>query len=251
MIHVNVLWTAGLDSTCRIVELASQEGYIIQPWYIVDSHRRSRFMEMKRIRRMTSLIRTNPATRSRLEDVRIVGRPEKGGIEDLHELWKPLHQKYHLGSQYVWLAGFLRERGMVAEVSLEQGQYGATLAIESECEIYTEKQGEYEVYRINPEHSSTSGAAVFRDLAFPVSIWDTPKKEEAQRIIRLGYEDVFRLTWFCHKPILGLPCGHCNPCRNTIQDGLGWRVPVAGRILYYPLNPILNLINSIGRRLRK
>jgi hypothetical protein len=40
------------------------------------------------------------------------------------------------------------------------------------------------------------------------------------------------LTWFCHRPIRGEPCGVCNPCIYTIQEGLGVRVPASGRRRY-------------------
>jgi hypothetical protein len=43
--------------------------------------------------------------------------------------------------------------------------------------------------------------------------------------------DVVLSTWFCHSPILGQPCGRCNPCKDALAEGLAWRVPIIGRLL--------------------
>ena len=249
MIQVNVFWTAGLDSTCRIVELASSEGYDIQPYYLLDEKRRSHGIELRRIASMTELIRSNPATRSRLRDILVVNLKEINIDPGIVESWKPAHTKYSLGRQYYWIASFLRERGLVAEISLEKGEYGATLAINSECSKRIEGLGNYRVYRVEPERSTKTGRDLFENLAMPLSIWNLTKQEEAAMIKDLGYEEVFELTWFCHKPIFGLPCGHCHPCQSVRKEGMGWRIPVWGRILYWPLNPFINLYYSLKRRL--
>ena len=47
------------------------------------------------------------------------------------------------------------------------------------------------------------------------------------------FEDVMKLTWFCHRPRRGQPCGTCNPCIYTIEEGLGERVPMSGRLRYH------------------
>jgi hypothetical protein len=45
-----------------------------------------------------------------------------------------------------------------------------------------------------------------------------------------GFADVMALTWFCHSPRNDKPCGVCNPCEYTIEEGLGWRVPWSSKI---------------------
>ena len=54
-------------------------------------------------------------------------------------------------------------------------------------------------------------------------------RAEAQRA---GLEPCMELTWFCHRPIDDEPCGVCNPCIYTIEEGLGDRVPERGRRRY-------------------
>jgi hypothetical protein len=55
-------------------------------------------------------------------------------------------------------------------------------------------------------------------------------REEA---MRQNFADLMQLTWFCHRPRKGQPCGTCNPCIYTIEEGLGDRIPFANRARYY------------------
>ena len=34
-----------------------------------------------------------------------------------------------------------------------------------------------------------------------------------------GFDEIMSLTWFCHRPRHGQPCGTCNPCIYTIEEG--------------------------------
>jgi len=40
-----------------------------------------------------------------------------------------------------------------------------------------------------------------------------------------GYLYIMNKTWFCHSPIKNEPCGLCNPCRYTIEEGMEYRLP--------------------------
>ena len=67
-----------------------------------------------------------------------------------------------------------------------------------------------------------------KDLLFDMT------KRHMQAEARLsGFDDLMNLTWFCHRPRKGAPCGTCNPCIYTIEEGLGERVPLAGRVRYH------------------
>lgn len=235
----NVLWTAGLDSTCRVVQLASEEGHLIQPYYIFDARRRSSEIELSRIRTMTGMIRSNPATRSTLLDIKIVNLSDITHYDDIRDALRNVRKKYELGRQYGWLACFARQEGIVPQVSLEKGEYGATYVIDRNCKIVEEGS----VLRIIPSESTPEGRLLFENLAFPARIWNLTKKEEVEEIIRLGYKDVFEQTWFCHRPVLGKPCGRCNPCRSCISEGLGYRIPLSGRILYLLVAPFRTILN--------
>jgi 7-cyano-7-deazaguanine synthase len=62
-------------------------------------------------------------------------------------------------------------------------------------------------------------------------LFNTEKVEEIRLMREWGMNDVVMSTWFCHTPVFGKPCGCCNPCRDALNEGLAWRVPMSGRVL--------------------
>ena len=48
---INVLWTGGLDSTCRVAQLSQMDNITIQPYYIVDPGRKSVEYELKAMKK--------------------------------------------------------------------------------------------------------------------------------------------------------------------------------------------------------
>ncbi len=44
-------------------------------------------------------------------------------------------------------------------------------------------------------------------------------------------------TWFCYSPVDGEPCGRCNPCKYTIQEGIAPCVAIA-------MTSFLSLLNA-------
>ncbi len=57
---VHILWTGGLDSTCRVIELSRMEGITIQPYYLLDPRRHSTRQEIRAISRIFEDIRQHP-----------------------------------------------------------------------------------------------------------------------------------------------------------------------------------------------
>ena len=45
-------------------------------------------------------------------------------------------------------------------------------------------------------------------------------KEEYEK---MKLSDIIDDTWFCFNPINGKPCGYCNPCKYTIEEGMSYR----------------------------
>lgn len=89
----------------------------------------------------------------------------------------------------------------------------------------------YSVYQIDTLKSSKEGNLIFKDLLFPSTLWHMSKLNEVEGYKSLGFEKTIKKTWFCHRPVFGLPCGHCNPCKDCLNEGLAFRVPLIGRIL--------------------
>ena len=242
MERINVFWTSGLDSTCRITELATIPEIEIHPIYIHDEGRASSKIEMDRIRKMTELIRRNPSTKANLLDTVIVPKRSIEISPELERIDKIIRKRYSLGKQYLWLSAFLEQNDICADLAAESPLVGINAAVNGECRLTTEGSGELrEVLVPAPKDCTPEGLAMFSRYRFPKHIWYIYKEDEIAEMKALGYEDVFKLTWFCHRPIFGMPCGHCVPCKTALHDGLGWRIPRISRILYPFVRPFQKL----------
>lgn len=55
-----------------------------------------------------------------------------------------------------------------------------------------------------------------------------------------GFGSIMEMTWFCFAPTWRkTPCGYCNPCKYTREEGLGRRVPSKGMAKYNRLENII------------
>ena len=63
-------------------------------------------------------------------------------------------------------------------------------------------------------------------------------------------EDIMDLTWFCHTPIKGKPCGWCNPCNQTIYKGLGERFTKMA-LLRNKLKPVKDVLGRLKIEIKK
>ncbi|MBP5719747.1 MAG: hypothetical protein J6W82_01620 [Bacteroidales bacterium] len=241
---VDIFWTAGVDSTCRVLELAACQGFVIRPWYIVDPGRRSAGIEMERIRKMTELIRSNPETVSELQDVNVVPLAEVSIDPEIQAAYDRIGGKYALGKQYVWLASFLAGRDLYAELACELPHTHIGAAIVGECAAVSRGEGPARVLAADPSAATADGLKLMGRMLFPGSIWEMTKQDEMDHMCKLGYREVFELTWFCHRPVLGMPCGHCAPCRSAAEEGFGWRIPKASRIIYPIARPVQKLFKK-------
>ncbi len=238
MTAINIFWTAGLDSSFRVVELASSPGFVIQPWYITDPGRRSTPVELRRIQEMTALIRRNPATQSELLDARVVALQDIAIDPEIRASFERINARQHIGKQYLWLASFLRAQDLFAEVSSEAPHHRIGAAIQGECKLVPLGVDVDRALAADPAASTEDGFRLFGRMLFPLHQWGLTKADEMRLMQEWGYEDVFERTWFCHRPILGMPCGHCVPCQAAREEGFGWRIPTLSRFLYPFVRPV-------------
>jgi hypothetical protein len=70
---------------------------------------------------------------------------------------------------------------------------------------------------------------LFQQFRFPIF---SCTKVEMQRVAReQGFADLMEMTWFCYSPTRRMePCGRCNPCRYTAEEGLSRRIPRVTRL---------------------
>lgn len=227
---VNILWTGGLDSSYRVAELSKME-CIIQPYYILAAERLSYKYELSAIRSITSIIRKHPDTKAVLNDVIVVDEKTLAPSEDIHEARLHLTERCQLGSQYEFIARFAQQYALEVEVGVlftERGKVSKCLGGGSD-DLLLEENGDYAVYKVNQAVVNKDACMIFGRLLFPKTLRNITKLDEAEGFKKLGLEAAYKKTWFCHKPILGMPCGKCNPCLDCLAEGMPERVPYMGR----------------------
>ncbi len=228
---INLLWTGGLDSTCRVAELSVHD-VIVQPYYIIDKVRGSVKHELQAISKITEMVRKKPTTKCDLKDVIIIDIKSIPPMADIKEASDILKEKYHIGSQYEWLARFARQQGLVMELGLQKSPRGKSYnAIIGESVLIEDNTDGIIQKRVDKEKSSKEITLVFGDMLFPMPMFDMEKPEEVEEMRQLGLDDLVKETWFCHRPIFGMPCGYCNPCKDALNEDMAYRVPLTGRLL--------------------
>ena len=86
-------------------------------------------------------------------------------------------------------------------------------------------------YRLR-DNPAADDLRLFERFRFPV--FDKTKRDMQRLAAERGFADILELTWFCHLPTAdGRPCGTCKPCRYTIEEGLGRRSPLRGRLRFH------------------
>jgi hypothetical protein len=213
---LDVLWTAGWDSTFRVADLLLNHSATVQPWYVIDGYRRSTAMEMATqdvIR--AALADLDPAAARRLLPVQIVHRGDIPSHPAITASFQALLGSRFLGEQYEWLARLAEHRRLTLDLSIHRDDR-AHDALAADVEA---ADGSHRLVA----RPSDPALEVFRRFRFP--LFDTTKLDMEAAARRSGFSDVMELTWFCHTPVLSAPCGYCNPCRYTIDEGLGRRIP--------------------------
>jgi hypothetical protein len=219
---VDVLWTAGWDSTFRVADLILNHNAVVRPWYVMDRNRRSAETELATqdvIR--AALADLDPTATQRLLATQIIKVDEIPPIPAISADWAVLRERF-TGDQYEFLARLAEDQQLTLELGIEVGGHAYNLLIAN----VEENDG---VYRL-VAHPDDPALEVFRRFRFPLFNMTKLDMENAAR--RDGFSQVMELTWFCHSPLRGKPCGCCNPCRQTRDEGLGRRVPPLTRWRY-------------------
>ena len=219
--RVDILWTGGWDSTCRIVQLSQCE-VEIQPYYMSDN-RKSEPYELKAIEQITQKLKDNEKTKCTFAPLIVIDKKQREKNAEITEAYKRILKKDFIGIQYEWLGCFsLKNPGI--ELSIHKDDK-AIRVIKKYGALKKQKDkltgGGY--YTIDTEQSSPDISLLFKNFKFPLV--DYTKLQMKEFYERNGYEDVMNLTWFCHSPVDGKPCGFCGPCDDAMKEGMAWRLP--------------------------
>jgi hypothetical protein len=238
-----LLWTAGWDSTFRLLSALLVRHKAVQSYYLIDPDRPSTPDELHAMQRITAAVGEKHP-----REAALLRSPVIAKVTDLHpdpetsERFARLRSRSHLGGQYDWLARFARQQGLSdLELAIHRDDrahaFLAPHVVPADC-------GGDPCYRLADDPADPD-LRLFERFRFPV--FDMTKRQMQQAAREAGFADIMELTWFCHVPTAdGRPCGRCNPCRYTIEEGLGRRVPLHGRLRYHKRK----LVQRIKRPLR-
>lgn len=226
---VHILWTGGWDSTYRIVELSRMDLSIL-PIYCCDPDRESTPEEKKVMLKILQALSTRPETKAHFYPIQYIdvsAIPENKEITDAHAI---LAADTGLGRQYEWLARLAHKYP-----GLEIGTDRREQALPTGCRATIMKHGGFTlddgVPVINRGMASEECKLVLGNFHFPLA--DITEQEMLENIRAWGYEDIMKLSWFCHAPMNGQPCGMCTPCRHKMENDMAFLLPEKAQQRYH------------------
>lgn len=223
---VPLLWTGGWDSTFRLLTLLLGEGRAVQPYYIVDrlEDRPGVPEEREAMRIIRSAIAArNAGAAARLGttiecDVRSIPADEL-----ITRHYEACLRHAFIGGQYEWLARYCMAHDIQGmELAIHRDDKARELLVD--CIDASHR-------KLHRHWAGDSRYELFKYFEFP--LFDMSKRQMLEESCRARFEDLMQMTWFCHRPRNGRPCGTCNPCIYTIEEGLGSRVPSVARARYH------------------
>ena len=213
------------------------EGLSIRPIYIRDHGRPSMAREFSAMRDILPQVRS--IAKARVMDVDLFDR---GAVyrdfpnEGISRAYGRLAEEFNLGYQYEMFALLCEGLGMRAECAVEDSPRSkAKRAIDAQCLLVPCDEGPCgrKRFRAVSEGGSADAETVFGRLDFGMLC---VSKVEAKRVAaERGWMPIMRKTWFCHAPANGKPCGICNPCKDAMNEGMRWRMPLSSRLRYHAL----------------
>lgn len=209
---IDLLWTGGWDSTFRLLQLA-RVGAEIQPHYIRNQDRSSLKKElhaMNEIRR--KVIEQFPG--ACVHEIKMFDQSDIVIGEEFHQAHGNLSAKETIGTQYTYIASYCKQKDIKnIELSIEQGIRSREAVLPCLENTETDQNG----CRVIAKDANKDLLCLFGQFSFPIlSLTKLDMLNEARK---LGLLEILNLTWFCHQPVFGKPCGTCVPCMATMEAG--------------------------------
>ena len=224
---INILWTGGLDSSFRIVELSRCQ-CIIQPYYIVFGNKESLNHELNAINKISRILRKDKRTKAELLDPIIVDEEDIPRDVGTFDSWMRLMRG--VSWQYYVFAKYASQQHLEMEMSVRFSPFGSVSQAVNEALLIPHPDRHYDVQIIDKNRADQDTLAVFGDFCFPKSLYHKTKREEIDILRGDGYGKVVKHVWFCFQPIWGYPCGHCSPCISSEKEGM--KISRIGKMLY-------------------
>jgi 7-cyano-7-deazaguanine synthase len=213
---VEIFWTGGWDSSFRIISLA-EKAVTIQPFYLGDQ-RKSEWNELNAMKEIEGDLLNRDATKCTFRPVKIIQTSEVEEDADITRAYQTLQSK--LGSQYDWLARFAKTHpGIELCIHKDDRAFTVMSTLGSVRYVANTIVGSY--FEIDRALSDPAVLLLFGNLRFP--LLNLTKQDMKERSIKEGTFTMMEKTWFCHRPIHNEPCGVCNPCTYSIEEGMQFR----------------------------
>ncbi len=226
-VAVNLLWTGGWDSTFRLLQLLLLHRVPVVPYYLADPGRASTRIELETMARISTHLRQrHPHTRPLLQSIRVTAVGDVLPHPDITSALREVRRRLYIGDQYAWLPAFCRHQGID---DMELGVHvddRVQRLLQALVTAYRHPAG-FQSVRVDPRHVQTPEFRLFRDFSFP--LFQIDKRSIDTQARARGWSEIMEMTWFCHTPVRGQPCGVCAPCVFTIEEGLARRVPASRR----------------------
>ncbi len=239
---VQLFWTGGWDSTFRLLQLVIFNRRRVQPHYLIDTERKSTMAELHAMINIKRQVFSRfPDAEERIYQTELMNKDDLPPDPIITQSFLQLRQSYHIGSQYEWLAGYCKAKGL-NDVELGATRGGYTIkVISSQLEYFSE--GEEKYCKINSHFKDSNEYNLFGWYRFPMIFYT--KLDMKEMAWKESLQDIMMLTWFCHHPGPNLtPCGLCIPCSMAIQEGFAWRIPFLNRVKHF-------LFSNIRKAVRK
>lgn len=217
---VDIFWTGGWDSTYRVLCLSRQE-VIIQPHYIYYEHRRTAARELATMEAISEAIRKDPRTKCQLKPLITVNERDIPPDEAVMAALGEIRRLIPLGPQYNYLARYAKNFSHI-EIGIETGGDSDVL-IETMGKMNYIREGSLSYWELDRENSQAALLEVFGHTRWP--LFKLSKLEMLEGARQQGFDQIMDMTWFCHFPVGGKPCGSCVPCWYAIEGGLAYRLP--------------------------
>ena len=222
----DLLWTSGWDSTFRLLSALLLEGARVRPHYVIDPDRASTEAELATMQRIRdALADRHPSEATRLLPTCVADRTHVPAIDATSDRFTSLAARGAIGTQYEWLSLYASSARLVdLELAVHFDDKAHEYLVGNVAPIRTRSTT---VYRLD-DGKVTGDLALFERFTFPVL--DLTKLDMRRIADEKGFRDILELSWFCHFPRAGAPCGVCGPCSDAIREGLGHRLPPASRL---------------------
>lgn len=248
---IHILWTGGLDSTYLLFKLSSLP-VDIYPYYIIDPCRHSTPKELDTINKISTALSKRNDIKANIHQIQIINKNDIKPYEDIEKAWKCLSDLYALGSQYSFLANFARQYDLKLVVGTLFGERSKVEQSMKKTAQLTESETFPDLFlRISCNDKDDPAYTIFERLYFPKFMRNLEKTSEWEYFKQHDAEDIARMTWFCHRPVLGMTCGHCNPCKDALNEGMAWRVSKLGSVLGTIRHFTFDVAMSILGKIRK